>query len=410
MNQSGSHSTHSRLAPSAAKRWTTCTASPSYLEANAHKIPEEQTSAYAEEGTLAHDLASDILTKKITLEDIPDPEMKQAVGAYVRLAESLKQEGDTIFIEEKVPLFYAPEDSGTVDFALVNNDRVYVLDLKYGAGIMVDAKENPQLAIYALSLIQELEMVYDFHDGTLVTMTIFQPRTIEGMPTKIWAISLKDLKAWVGFITTSSVYIKNHTEERPLVVFAPSADACQWCSAKGFCKARSDHQAGTFSKEGIDAVKDFLDLEDPPAIPTDGTLTDNQIALVVTAGGDLIKWVNSVQADALERIQGGVAIEGLKLIAGRPGNRAWVSEEEAEKLLKPKLGAAEVFTKKLISISQAEKKLKGEKLSTRFQNRLKELATRGEGKPKLAPASDPSPDISIRAENEFSNEGEDLLV
>lgn len=392
---SGSHNSHSRLAPSAAKRWTTCTASPAYIEANAHKIPEEQTSTYAEEGTIAHDLAADMLTGLIAASDIPDPEMRQAVEAYVRLAKSLKQEGDTVFIEEKVPLFYAPEDKGTVDFALVNNDRVYVLDLKYGAGVMVDAKENPQLAIYALSLIQELEMVYDFHDETLVTMTIFQPRTIEGIPTKIWAISLKNLREWAQFISLSVIDITGTKAK-----FSPSPDACQWCPAKGFCTARAEQQAGTFSQEGIEAVREFIDLEETVKFPTAETLSDAQIARIVLEGDDLIKWVNSVQADALERIQGGVPIEGLKLIAGRPGNRAWTSEEDAEKLLKPKLGAAEVFTKKLISISQAEKLLKGKELSTRFQNRFAELTTRSEGKPKLAPASDPSPDIMLKVEDE----------
>lgn len=402
---SGSHNTHSILAPSAAKRWTSCTASVQYIKDNADKIPERESSKFAEEGTIAHDLAADILVGKITVDDIPNPEMKQAVGAYVRLAESLKQEGDTVFIEERVPLSHAKEDGGTVDFALVNDDRVYVLDLKYGAGVMVEAQDNPQLAIYALSLIEQLELVYNFHPDTLVTMTIFQPRTREGLPTKIWSIKLADLQKWAIHVSFAAKKIRKGEN----LCFKPSHDACQWCPAKGFCKDRKDHQTNSFSQEGVEAVGQFMNNEETE-LPTFDTLTDAQVSHIALQGEELIKYIRSIQADALERKMGGVEIEGLKVIQGKPGNRGWTSEEDAAKLLKPKLGASETFTKKIISIAQAEKKLKGETLTTRFKNRLVELTTRSQGKPKLAPASDPAPDISVKAEEAFdNNDAGDLL-
>ena len=81
--------------------------------------------------------------------------MRRCVGDYVALAERLGQSAETTVVEERVPLFYRPQDGGTVDFAAISQERVQILDLKYGKGVIVEAEENKQLAIYAKSLIDQ---------------------------------------------------------------------------------------------------------------------------------------------------------------------------------------------------------------------------------------------------------------
>lgn len=406
---------HSRLAPSAAKRWVNCTASIAYCQENADRIPEDSSSSYADEGTIAHDWAANILNGLNDISEVPE-DMRPHVAGYVDLAERLTTDKDKVFVESRVPLFYKPEDAGTVDFALVSDERVYILDLKYGQGVIVDAKENMQLATYALSLIRHLEDLYDFNDETLVTMTIFQPRTYEGSPTKIWAVSLKDLRDFGRGILEAAIDIDE--DNRDVLKFAPSDEVCQFCPAKGFCKARQEQYAGAMRQVGLDFLDDLSEADhlekdpDEPQIskPSFETLDDLQLAAIVRFAPEIKKWLNSIESETHKALEAGKKIEGLKLVKGKEGNRQWKDEEEADKLLKGKLKADERYTKKLITLPQAEKALKGQELSTRFQNRFKELTFRAPAKPVLALEDDPREAIQTAAEEVLPNhDDEDLM-
>lgn len=403
---------HSRLAPSAAKRWVNCTASIEYIRQNADRIPEDSSSSYADEGTIAHEWASNILNGLNDISEVPE-EMRPHVADYVDLAERLTTKKDKVFVESRVPLFYKPEDAGTVDFALVSDERVYILDLKYGQGVIVDAKENMQLATYALSLIRHLEDLYDFTDETLVTMTIFQPRTYEGSPTKIWAINLADLRDFGRKILEAAIDIDQN--EPDVLRFAPSDEVCQFCPAKGICDARAEDYRGKMRQEAITTLDDLSETdpatdEPPIQFPAFKSLTDSQLVAIVKHAPEIKKWLNSVESETHKALESGIKIEGLKLVQGKEGNRQWKDEEEADKLLKGKLKADERYTKKLITLPQAEKALKGQELSTRFQNRFAELTFRAPAKPVLALADDPREAIQTAADEVLPNhDGEDLM-
>lgn len=408
--------THSRLAPSSAKQWVNCTASIKFIQDNADRIPEDQSSVYANEGTIAHEWCSNILDGLNDISEVPE-DMQPHVAGYVELAERLTTEKDNRFIEAKVPLFYKPEDKGTVDFALLSDERVYILDLKYGQGVIVEAKGNMQLAVYAMSLIQEYEDLYDFTDETLVTMTIFQPRTYEGSPMKIWAVSLAQLKDFCRTIEEAAIDIK--VGDTDVLKFAPSDSACQWCPAKGICKARAEHFSGKLKKEAIDTLED-LSVEGENPIAEDGlnplstpsfeALSESQVACIVRYASEIKSWLNSVESEAHKALEAGKHIEGLKLVNGKEGNRQWKDVEEADKLIKGKLKADQRYTKKLVTLPQAEKLLEGQELSTRFQNRFKELTFRAPAKPILALADDPREAISTAAEEVLpDHEAEDLM-
>ena len=402
---------HSLLSPSGAKCWSTCTSSVSYIQRlkEEGKIPEEQTSVYAEEGTEAHQHASDILDGLEDLEDVPEGEMRRCVGEYVAFAERIGKDAEQVLVEERVPLFYRPEDGGTVDYAAMSSERVQILDLKYGKGVIVEAKENLQLAIYAKSLIESQRDVFDFTDDTLVVMTIFQPRTYEGNPIKLWSVKLKELNEFLGDIQK----IADRIDAGMALQFAPSEDACQFCDAKGLCKAREKFASTHIVKANIQAAKDFTDLgglpdgKTEPTYPTMDELSDEQIAVVVEHGKSFEKWLKSVASEAKKRIEGGVPVKGLKVVAGKLGNRGWNDEAAADKLISGKLKAGERYTRKLITLPQAEKLLKGMELSTRFENRFKELTTRKPGSPVLVTDADDRPSIMEAPEDTFTDLEED---
>jgi len=394
--------THSRLAPSGASCWTVCTAQPSYCRANTDKIKDTDTD-YSKEGVIAHDWNAKVLNGLADLSEVPDA-FRPHVADYVAFAERLKEPGDVVFVESKVPLYYLPQDKGTVDYALVSEKRIYVLDYKHGAGVVVEARNNKQLAIYARSLIEELQSsgLYEFTPELLVTITIFQPRTHTGDKVKVWAVSLCDLVKFTDEIgRIAKLILDNETEANPWPVeFKPGDDTCQFCDAKKFCEARARWRAepipfdvlGTFTKE---------DIEDNAL----ACLEPEQIARLVLNRKGIIKWLEEIAEGAQQRMETGEEIPGLKLVQGKEGNRAWVDEAAADTLVSKFLPAKERYTEpKLKSVAQMEKLLAPHEaeFSTRFKNRFAELVTRPAGGLTLVAADDPRPSAAVKATEVFT--------
>ena len=297
---------HSKLAPSSASRWTVCTASPAFIEANQDRIPKDNGSAYADEGTLAHDWAKKILLGESEITDLPE-DLVEPVGFYLNHCRRIEESnGGTKFVERQVPLFYRPQDNGTVDFALLTAKALRFRDYKHGEGVTVEAKGNKQLAIYAFSLITDLEEMglWEFPDEMLVDMGIVQPRCREGEPIKLWAITVKELRDFCIEIRTAANLIRyaeegmNGAEDK--LHFVPvegDAGSCRWCPAKGFCKARAEKLQEPIP---FDVVGAFEDLDEGQTIakdkaPAPEQLTDEEIAALVLATPDLVKWLNDVK-------------------------------------------------------------------------------------------------------------------
>ena len=167
--QEHSERSHAMLSASGASRWLNCTPS-AKLEL---EYGENKTSAYAEEGTLAHELAELYIRKDVlcnitdedfenTLErimnnDLFSDEMLDIVPVYTDYCSEQFIEAQTvndasiIEIEQKLDLSdYVPESFGTADCVIINDDLMEVIDLKYGKGVPVYAEWNRQLMLYGL--------------------------------------------------------------------------------------------------------------------------------------------------------------------------------------------------------------------------------------------------------------------
>lgn len=384
---SGSHNTHSRLAPSASSRWTTCTASPRFLKDNADRLPEDTGSEYANEGTQAHDYAEAILTGRIELDSIPLP-FQAAVGYYVKHCRDLVTPDAEVFVESKVPLFYQQEDTGTCDFAVVSDGRIVIADLKYGAGVLVEAEQNKQLAIYAYSFAVALrkEGLWAPDDNWTVEMQIVQPRHHADTPVRTWSITLGELHEFCRDIDAAAERIRLEQD----LVFAPSDSACRWCPAKMLCPARR--------ADLLDALPDFDDLPEPPrkgaAAPV---LEEEAVAKMVQLYENrkkLEKAIEYAEEYLFNLAQQGRPAPGTKLVQGRPGNRQWRDEEAADKLIRQKISADQRYVRKLVSPTVAAELLDLENCSTRFRKLFDNLVVRGEGRPTLALESDKRPAIA----------------
>jgi hypothetical protein len=100
------------------------------------------------------------------------------------------------------------------------------------------------------------------------------------------------------------------------------------------------------------------------------------------------EWLSSIEKYVIEKLENNETFNGWKLVAGR-SNRKWADELDAEKKLKRLLGVKKAYTKKLLSVAQAEKALGKEK--TKIEN----MIVRPEGKHVLVPEEDARPAIAI---------------
>ena len=189
---------HSILPPSGAHRWLNCTPS-----ARLEQEFDDKESEAAKEGTAAHALCEHKLKKalhrrsKRPVSDYDSDEMEECSDAYVDFVveqyELAKQvcSDPIVLIEQHLDFScYVPDGFGTGDCIIISDDKLHIVDFKYGQGVLVDAEENPQMKLYALGALDIYDALYDIKE---VSMTIFQPRR-ENVST--WTITVEELKNW----------------------------------------------------------------------------------------------------------------------------------------------------------------------------------------------------------------------
>lgn len=241
---------HAKLSASGSKRWMECPGSV-ILEA---LLPDE-TSAYAEEGTKAHELAEaklyDLLKKhsphdQQALKKNCDAEMDIATDKYMEyiidILDALKLEGHTAYtgIEARVCFDnWVPGGFGTIDFFAVGGTHLHIVDLKYGKGVPVSAVDNPQPRAYSLGFLQDYELIYDNIED--VTYHIVQPR-INNYSSE--TLTVKELTEWANTVLKVRADIAwAGTRE-----YNPGEAQCKFCKANAICRARASRILNTIAQ------------------------------------------------------------------------------------------------------------------------------------------------------------------
>jgi len=374
---------HALLGASKAHRWMTCPGSIS-LEAT---FPDEE-SFYAAEGTAAHALAEECLTRQLPPEHfigteiegfVVDEPMANHVATYVDFCNS--QEGRSK-IEQRVDYSeWAPGGFGTADFVVIHEGVCHVIDLKYGQGVKVSAQQNEQLMLYGLGAAHDAWVNID-----TVQMTIVQPR-LDHIDT--YSIRAKDLYKWAN----DKVKPAARRVFAPEPEFKPSKKACHFCKAKPTCRALAKHNYDL-------TLSNFDNLDEPLLVQVPHTLNVDEISNLLPKMDALIGWAQGVQKHAHKLLMDGGILPNYKLVAGR-GQRKWVDKEVAEETLIKMLGD-DAYIEKLISPTQAEKALG----KARYEE-ITDLIHKPDGRPQLAQDSDPRPAIKPNAAdffNDISNE------
>lgn len=371
---------HALLSASGAHRWLNCPPS-AVLES---REPDSST-ANAEQGTVAHALAEWKLRR--ALHQAPtskpesgwvDEEMEHLTDDYVSFVQehvSLAREacGDPqVLIEQRLDFSHVvPGGFGTGDCVIIAEPKLQIIDLKYGQGVLVEAKRNPQLMLYALGALRTFGDLYDIEQ---VAVTIYQPRR-DNVDT--WETSVAELLAWA------------ETEVKPKAELAAAGGGefcpgswCQFCRIAPTCRARAEANLAL-------AQLEFA----PPA-----ELSDSEIADVLTRIPQLKTWAADVEAYALSQaVNQGKQWVGFKLVAGRSIRK--YTDENAVAAAAQAAGYTDIYDKRLITLTAMER-LMGK---TRFAEVLGHLVVKPVGKPTLVPESDKRPALAIHsAQTEFT--------
>lgn len=331
-----------------------------------------------------------------------DEEMAGHVQVCVDYVNDLKGDDGVLFADIRVNyssyLDLAFDQAwGTADVIVARGDELIVVDFKYGMGVEVDAKRNPQMSLYALGALQAYQgLVADFKR---VRMAISQPR-IKKAPSE-WDCSVEELEAWGRSTARSAVASARMAEETfgaegwQRAFLHPDAKACKFCKAKATCPAlRNDVLSSVYGEEPA-TPEEFRDFDADLQVLQDNTA---EWLAACLAKVDLIEdWCKAVRAEAERRLLAGEKVPGFKVVQGKKGARQWVDVKAAEEVLKGMhLKQEEMYDMKLISPTTAEKLYKAGTIGPRQWTKLQELITQNEGKPHVAPESDSRPALEVK--------------
>ena len=203
---------HALLSASSAKRWIACPPSARI----AAEFPDRESEA-AVEGTLAHAQAEKWFQDGVTP---TDPYVLRYVAAVTCLVREM--ESPTLLIEQRIDFSHiAPKGLGTADCIIYNRDTLHIIDFKYGENVLVEAGDNPQMALYALGAIRQLKII-----PKSIRMTIFQPR-MDNLTT--WEVDMTRLQQ-----------IGNHIRKRADLAWKgkgelATGEHCTFCPYRNLC-------------------------------------------------------------------------------------------------------------------------------------------------------------------------------
>lgn len=364
---------HAILSPSSAKRWINCTPSALLAEEAGSK-----SSVYADEGTLAHEIAEYALTKY--LEGEYDPIVDDAVplknehlentlfgidmADYIREYcefvigegyEMQKQDGGCrMFLERRVDITdFAPDSFGSVDVTLVSGKTIHIIDLKYGAGVKVYADMNEQMLMYALGTLKSLETDHI----EKIRMTIAQVR-LDHYDT--FEMSKGELLDWAEKVLkpAGKAAIQGKGEQ-------VMGSWCGFCPVKAQCRAQRDA-----------ILADFEEKPEPLL------LSDEEIVYLIGKIDTYKSWIESVNKYVYDRAIQGHKWNGYKLVAGRT-SRVIKDEAKIRQALLNEYLEDEVLNIKLKGIGDLEKLVGKKVFSARFGDAIESRP----GAPKLVPES-----------------------
>jgi len=359
-------------------------------------------SAYALEGTVAHEVCEILLRNWVHTDVKPvpetikgvivDDEMRECAQAYVDyIVTRYNTFDDEIDIEQRFSLpSLHPDFFGTADCVIYKPEerRLIVIDFKYGRGIPVEAKDNPQLRYYALGAAMKKHN----RGVSVVETVIVQPRCPHpDGPIRSDEISALELMDWSADLVAAA----KRTEEpdAPLV----PGDWCKFCPAAATCPAMREQALkaaqADFAEDGT------LHLSDPLSY------APKQVWDMLPQIDLIEDWCRRVREFAHHEAEAGRCDPRWKLVGNRPTAKfkdketaeAWLIKQGCKKddlYTEPELKSpaqCRAVYRKVVGISDEKAKV-----------RIAEIVETKSSGTVLAPIDDPRPPVRPEAQAEFT--------
>jgi hypothetical protein len=246
---------HSELGPSAAERWMGCLGSTLAIR-GVDKPPTE----YSAEGVFAHTVSEWAREQNVPVASFKGREVEvdgfkfkvtKAVAEHIQtFVDSCTEVPGVPVVEGRVAYEELVAGGfGTLDDARIRDGVAVVTDLKFGRGVQVFAKDNPQLKLYALGLFFTYGWMFDFNKFVL---RVSQPRLHHFEEAEI---SLGHLLQW-GYDAVRPAAILARTPGQPL----KAGSHCKFCPIKDTCAVRAAYKIG-FERSPDRPEDAFVNLE-----------------------------------------------------------------------------------------------------------------------------------------------------
>lgn len=335
---------------------------------------DERGSIFAQEGSALHELVAMVLEKDIepaTLlpftfdskkdggwsftveESLWEDKGETALAAYDKFVDETEKRLDApfeIIVETSVQFPGIPGAFGTSDIIARCGGEIFILDWKFGRGI-VPATENKQLMFYAAGALNTAGDFFESMDmthETPVSMVILQPALSKGLD--VWRTNLLRLRQYEIELQTTIETIKREGAN------APIQDG-SWCTFAR-CKVVCPLHLGAAAK----LAGKFGDLQDRlNGKPQETNDWPERWADLL----DLVGLVEGLCGEVRDRAHHaaeheGMTIPGYVLEMKRPGPRHWNCEDRDVRSFMEGEGydVEQIAPRKLLTLPQAEKILK----------------------------------------------------
>jgi len=372
-----SNDKHAEFSPSQLPRIIKCPGS-----YQLSKGVEDNTSKYAEEGTMLHKVTETILRRgeyKVTQTEIKQYQLDQeqtdavqtcldwaftqvnrfsgdSVQTFVEVKGSLENfVGDVIsegILDKMFPhssgsaiRVLLSEVRGTLDYGVsfTASGSILCNDWKFGKGVRVSS-ETDQLKAYSLVLALSLGYSTPGSNPCKIEACIGQPRLSDDLDTTKYTDS--ELYTWVS--ETLIPALIDATSENP--TFSPSVEACRWCKGKAGCKARH-------GQKQQDALDVFAHIAEDNPMEAVGL---KELTIISQTIGGLVKYKKDIDEHLYAQAMKGEKVPGKKLVK-KIARRSWkkANAEVAAFLTDHNFVSLKdmYVAPKLLSVAQMEKKV-----------------------------------------------------
>jgi len=358
---------HAELGASRAERWTHCPGSVRM----ARDLPDADT-PYAAEGRAAHALAEEWLrvwpaepaprpyaNERGVLVPQP-PGMHEHVRAYVEYVRALVSRDVGVRLSVEVTFDLAALSPprpmfGTADAVVTGGRRLDVIDLKYGQGVVVEARGNAQLLYYVLGAL--VASWWEQNEGRTFSDPLSPLEVLESALARfddIWVHVVQPRAPHAdGPVRTAQVSHQEvreyaaHLMLRAGATLDPSAPLhagawCKFCPAAAFCPELKSRSLAIARAEFSNS---------PPPVET----LPIEVAADVLAKAEMLEhWLAAVRRRVEAELEAGRPVPGWKLVTKRP-RRVWNNPDALLEWYKARGGLMpDLYVQELKSPAQVE--------------------------------------------------------